>query len=1060
MTPAQFTHLHVHTNFSFKDSTCAIEKLCQKAAQMGYDALAITDHNNLCGAIRFYTTARKYGLKPIIGAEITLETDYHLVLLAKNMTGYSNLCRLITAMHLAHRRHSPRCTLSMLKQYHQNLICLSGCHRSEIYTLLQNGQYHLARQAALQLANLFGKDHFYLEMQNRCNGESETMLHKLHHLAQELKLPVVATNNVHFIEREDFKVRDVLVCMSANIPLQQPHPDRHENDQCYLKSPDKMLKLFAKYPEAAANTRKITEMCTLELPLGEYRFPYFDLPDGHSAESYLRKLCEKELPSRYSPALQQTARQRLEHELAIINQLGFAAYFLVVWDIVRFARSRSIRCAGRGSAAGSIVAYLLNITHVCPLKYNLLFERFLNPERQGMPDIDIDFDSARRDEVIEYIYRKYDADKVAMVCTVNTISARSALREVGKALGFRKSEIDRIARYMPHVAASKIREAMENLPELAGHIPTREPWQTLIDICSALDNTPRHLGTHLGGLVISAQPLTDLVPLQWSSKGVIITQYDKDDIEKLGLVKMDILGLRILSVIEQSAQMAGIDIDSIPHNDQKTFELLRSTYTVGLFQLESPGMRNLLGRLQPTRFDDIIANISLFRPGPMQADMIDPFIKRRNGQQPVTYLHPKLRPILEETYGIIIYQEHVLQIGHAIAGFSLGQADLLRRAMTHDRSPAEMAKIKDTFLEGARKNGIKQQTAEAIFERVAAFAAYGFNKAHAASFGWLAYQTAYLKAHCPAEFFTAILNNQPMGFYPPRVIVNEARRMGIAVLPVDVCQSEYGCTVTVHQNQQAIRLGLMYVHGLSKTAADSIIQARQQYQFISFADFIKRTQIPLSLLEALIDIGAFNSLGKRGELLQQLDRLESLQKVQTKQSRQLMLNLQVDDTFTAVRDLSLREKVAYELKYLGCSISAHPLTFFADRIPHYTVKSRDLLKLANNSSVWVAGIIVSRQTPPTRSGQRIIFLTIEDETGLIDITVFPSVQLIGTNAKIALGASGLLIKGRLQRMGARGIAIIAEKLFDLAKLGSYRRLNVQKSSWNEIPGGRSKIVPT
>jgi error-prone DNA polymerase len=811
-----FTHLHTHSNFSFLDGGSDVRSLLDRAKALGCDSLALTDHNGLYGAVRFYDYAKKIGIKPIIGAELQLEGTEgpfpsfniqnskfkipHLILLAKSLTGYSNLCKIITRAHLSHEKGEAAAALEVIAQYKDDLFCLSGCPNGEIPSLLATGNLDKARKAARKYIDIFGRDHFLIELQNHMLPGTSLLNARLYELAEELGLRCVATNNVHYSEKEDFKVQDVLVCVQTLTTLDDNHPLRKRNAEYYLKSPKAMANLFKRYPKAVATTDWVARQCNLDLGLGAYRFPEYPVPEGETPYSYLCKLCFEALDRLYKPITPRVI-DRLQHELKIINDLGFPEYFLAVWDIVRYARSIGVRCSGRGSAADSLVAYCLGITIADPLEHNLLFERFMNPERKGMPDIDIDFDAARRDEVIDYIYKRYGEDKVAMVCTVSTLQAKSSIRDLGKAMDFTPTDISKLASALPHTGADRVREAVEKLPELkTGDLPMIK-LNALIDICERVDEFPRHLSVHLGGVVISRGLLTDLVPLEWATKGVIVSQFDKDDIETLGLVKMDILGLRNLSAIEDALalikQHHGIDlpIDNLPLDDEPTYELLRSCDTVGCFQVESPGMRGLLSRLQPEVFEDIIAQISLFRPGPMQADMINPFIARRHGEEPIVYAHPSLEPVLKDTYGVILYQEQVIEAAHALAGFTYGQADSLRRAMTTDRSQMEMEKIHDSFVKSAQRNGVDKSTAEEVFSKLRAFAAYGFCKAHAASFAKIAYQTAYLKAHYPAEFLCGILNNEPMGFYPANVITEEARRLGIRILPVDINRSEKKFTV-------------------------------------------------------------------------------------------------------------------------------------------------------------------------------------------------------------------------------------------------------------------------
>jgi DNA-directed DNA polymerase III PolC len=818
--------------------------------------------------------------------------------------------------------------------------------------------------------------------------------------------------------------------MGENTTVSHLSPNRHVNSELYLKSAAQMEKLFTDYPQALLNTVLVNERCNVTLPLGQYHFPYFDVPAGKDAFTYLRELCYRGLYSIYTA---EHPVERLEYELGVIRDLGFTEYFLVVWDIVSFAKREGIRCAGRGSAADSLVAYVLGLTCVDPVANDLLFERFLNPERKGMPDIDMDFDSARRDEVLSYVYNRYESDKVAMVGTVNTFTARSALREVSKALGFKKAETDRLAAFMPRISAGSISQAIERLPELKD-FPRGKKYEQILRICADIDGAPRHLSVHLGGVVISRDPLTDLVPLQWSAKGVIVTQYDKDDLEALGLVKMDLLGLRILSAIQETvdrvrAEGVDLDIDSIPLDDNATYGLLRTTNTVGVFQLESPGMRELLGRLQPSRFSDVIANIALFRPGPMQADMISPFIARRHGEEEVKFAHPCLIAPLAETYGVIIYQEQVLQVAAAMGGFSLGQADILRRAMTKDCSAEEMTSLREAFLRGASEQGIDSDTADEVFRQLSAFAAYGFNKAHAATFGLISYQTAFLKAHYPAEFLCSILNHQPMGYYPGRTILHDARISGINILPLDLRYSEYDFSV----EDRAIRIGFKAIPSFNRDYYLKLHLARQS-PFLSFDDALTRLHLPHSLWAKLLDAGALDFFAGRLFLKATLAHFFSLPR-SVEQEQFTFFSYEMEQP---IEEMSLREKLLGEFSSTGFCYTAHPMQLFARELKSLQVtSSRALAECNNGERVRVAGLVVSRQTPPTRSTQRVIFMTIEDCTGLVDIAVFSRTQ--EKYAQQALGASVVLVEGVLRKTGARGISITADRVLDMKEIAERRK---------------------
>lgn len=994
-------------------------------------AVAITDHNTLAGAVRFYKSCRETGIKPIIGCEVTLDTGHHLVLLSTNLGGYSNLCRLVTAMHLGDPGKEPKATLPQIASHRAGIICLTGCNHSK----LAQDTPALARTFLGDLRDIFPSQ-VYVELENNLTPASPAIMRRLVSYAEEFSLPLVATNNVHFLHPHEHRSRDVLRCMGENTTILHQSPRRHLNAERYFKSAEQMRGLFTHHPDAIANTLIIAEQCNLTLPLGQYHFPYFPLPHGQEGFSYLRDLAFKGARQLYPHAA--FPAERLEYELAVIKQLGFVEYFLVMWDIVSFACREGIRYAGRGSAADSLVAYVLGMTSIDPIAHNLLFERFLNPERQGLPDIDVDFDSARRDEVLAYVYHRYDADKVAMVGTVNTFNARSSLREVAKALALPPAEIDRLVKLMPHTAASNIRKTIDTLPELK-NFPRGKLYQEILDICADLDGAPRHLSVHLGGVVVSRTALTDLVPLQWSAKGVIITQYDKDDIEALGLVKMDLLGLRILSAIQStidSLHAEGIELclESLPLDDAKTYELLRSTRTVGVFQLESPGMRELLGRLQPTQFSDVLANIALFRPGPMQADMVSPFLARRHGGEAVKFAHPCLAPILGETYGVIIYQEQVLQVAAALAGFTLGQADLLRRAMTRHCPPEQMERIHREFRQGCQERGINTEVTEQVFAQLSAFAAYGFNKAHAATFGLTAYHTAYLKAHFPAYFLAGMLNHQPLGFYPARVILNEARIMGITILPPDVRDSKYDSTVECG----AIRVGLKAIPAFTKEHYHCLSQRRKANSWSTLYDVLTTLPFPLALWQKLLQAGALDSFGPRPSLSQTLTDYFALNKGSRRElahvwyERLAVREEPVIYPAGADGEISMKERLWGELNTTGLCYTAHPLTLYGKYFSELNVTlSRDLDALAHGSKVRAAGMIVSRQTPPTRSKQRVIFLTMEDHTGLIDVAVFAATQ--EKYARNALEASLLLIEGTLRKTGVSGASVTADKVLDLRK---------------------------
>jgi error-prone DNA polymerase len=1101
-----FVHLHVHSVFSFLDSTCRLDRLVARAAELGMPAVAVTDHDGTYGAVRFYQAAQEADIKPILGVELTTEGCHHLPLLATSRVGYANLCRMATAGHFrvlreaageqapiepvpntratgAQWRKMPRCNFSTIAQCAEGVIALSGCRFGEVPAAVRRGDMDAARRAVRRYQDIFGPDRFFIELCREEPDEDERLhIARLADLAEEMDAPIVATANVHYLTPEEAAIQDVLVCIQTLTKRDEWHLIRRRGAERYLKSPREMMEEFASYPQAIANTVRIAEQCEVDLELGGLHFPHFRMRDyapgigtvsgassrnigksrrqapaqqrpgwwpktdqeveGKPAKRLLEWLCWEGAAQRYrvpaarlrsSPTSPISAR--LHHELHIIRKLGLCEYFLVVWDIVEEARERSIRCAGRGSAADSMVSYVLGITQVDPLAARLLFERFLNPERREMPDIDIDFDSRKRDEMIEYVAERYGPEHTGMVATVNTYNARSALREVGKALGMPEQLIDRISRSMPYIPAGRIREAIANLPELRGSGFDAAGLRELLDICEAIDGFPRHLSVHLGGVVISRDPITNFTPLEVSAKGVIVCQFDKDDIEALGLVKMDMLGLRNLAAIEEALHIIretrgrAPDLNRIPLDDKKTYELMRSARTVGVFQLESPGMRGLLSGLQPTRFDDIIANISLFRPGPMQADMIGPFLARRHGKEPTVYLHPSVKPALEETYGVILYQEQVLEVATALAGFTLGQSDSLRRAMTHDRSAEEMAKIRDIFLDGCHKRGIEKAIAEEAFRGLSAFAAYGFCKAHAASFAIIAYETAYLKAHYPAEFLAGILSNQPMGFYPPEVIVNEAKHFGVEVRSVDINKSRDRYWV----EEGAIRVGLAQVYGLSAAGLKALLTARENSgPFRSLRDFCARTGLARPMVESLIKAGAFDSIRPRRELLWQLNEMTATGARPRDQNYRLggQLPLLADDPggneVIGLPPATERERAASELAMTGISVTRHPLSFARERLSKMGVLNRSQLdSLPDGRRVRVAGIVIARQRPPIKSGQTVVFITLEDETGLIEVTVFE--RIYKQWGKVIFSNSALIADGILQKRGRYGTVVLGRR---------------------------------
>lgn len=1023
-----FIHLHVHSQYSFMDGAASLDKLLDRAVTLGMPALALTDHDRLTGAIRFYEKAMARGIKPIIGAEINLEGEYHLTLLCKNSEGYSNLCRLLTQAHLSNRNRKPRASRELLQQHSYGLIALSGCIRGEIPALFGKAKFEECRKSIQFYRGVFGHD-FFVELNRYPAREGMSNSYKLASFAREEGLPIVATNNVHYAEMHDYRIKELLNAIGRNIPVSQSQSYRTVEQ--YMKSQKEMSLLFKDFPESIDMTEEIAAACNLELELGKPHFPSFNVPAGESDYSYLSRLARAGASSRYGSLTDSTSK-RLEHELNTIRELGFCSYFLVCWDIVQRAKERNIRCLARGSAVNSLVVYSLGISNVDPVEYDLLFERFMHSLRREPPDIDLDIDRRHRDELKDYVYQKYGKDNVACVGTINTYMARGAIRDVGKALQIPRHLIEEACNGIHYLSATQLLEYADSRPELKGSgIYRRTDLAEFFKLCTAIDGFPKHMSVHLGGLLIGNGSLSDLVPLEWSSGGDIISQYDKDDIEKLGIVKMDLLALPTLTVIEDTLSNIrtgrGIDIDlsKIDRNDPLSFAMLQAGNSIGTFQLESPAQREMAGRLLPDRFEDIIISISMVRPGPLNCSVDKAYLPRRHGVEPVTYPHPRLKDALAETLGVILYQEQVLKVAHDLAGMSYAEADGFRRAMTHDRSEEEMEKMRGAFISMAIKRGVSKSLAEKVFHQLSAFAAYGFCKAHAAAYAILSYQTLWLKCHYPAEFTAALLSNQPMGYYPPRVLVADARRMGVKILPLDINSSSDSYTV----EKGAIRISLRQLKGISAKALNSILSERAKAKFTSLEDFAWRIGINRRLLENLVSVGAFDSFGDRDELLAQVDRLTKQKHVAGNR-----LNLRFEDVyeispfaaFTTCNDS--RKKMLAEREILSLDLSAHPLDFLS--FDKELTRMRDLPTIATGRMVNIAGSVIRYQTPPTRGGKRVVYVIMEDGTGVADITVFSNVQ--EKCGQVLFREGWLLVRGRVQRRGPKSLSIIADDLVALS----------------------------
>lgn len=1020
-----FVHLHCHSPFSFLDGASSIADLVKKAAALQMPAIALSDHNNVCGAVKFAKEAEKAGIKPIQGAEITLANGSHLTLLARNARGYAAICRLLTAAHLGSPRLDPRCSPEELSQLSE-VVVLSGCRRGELSSLILQGRHRDAWQRARQYLEFWGQDNFYIELQNSLLPGDCYLNHRLLELAQSLDIEPAATNNVHYAEHQDFIIHDLLTCTRELCTVESIHPERPLNGENYIKSLDQMQGLFSFCPQAVQNTLRIAEQCEPVFKCLQIHLPHFPPPSGHDADSFLRHLVLAGAQSRYGH-VNEKVRARLDYELGIISRMGFAPYFLVVWDLAAFARRRGIRYAGRGSAADSLAAYCLYITEVDSLARGLLFERFMNPARVGLPDIDIDFESRHRDLVIEYLYKQYGRDKVARVAIYSGFRARSALREIGKALGFEAAELDRIAKRLPHYShADDIRRMQQKLPELRNSPLSEKRFQLLLDVCEKVAGLPRFLGTHLGGMIIGDKTLDHFTPLQKSALGPVICQFDKDDVEDLGLVKLDLLSLRTLSVVQEvSRQITGenpdFNYDNIDLDDSETYQMIARGETIGVFQLESPAQRALQSRLEASHMEDMVASMALIRPGPIKGNMVEPYIDRRQGREEVTYLHPLLEPILKSTYGVVLFQEQVIEIAQAIAGFNAGEADHLRRVMTHARSAKYMEEIGVNFVERAIANGIEPEIAEEIFSYMLGYASYGFCEAHAAAFATTSFKTAYLIKHYPAQYYTALLNHQPMGYYPPQIICNEARRRGISILPPDINRS----MVDFALESGSIRVGLKQVKGVSQNSLQTIVKARQNAPFASLPDCLGRSILQEDELANLIKCGAFDELyPNRRQLLLNLPGWME----EKRRSRSPQNFLFSGHMAAAIPDFAAVEKRAWEYRILGMDVVEHFMASLRPELQKRMIKSsRELADLKPGSWQRVCGLLLRPHRPPTRSGKITVFFSLEDEFGLTDVTMFENIYMQYGSFIFGEQQGPLLVKGRLQKRG-HGCSIIASQV--------------------------------
>jgi error-prone DNA polymerase len=1017
-----YVELHAHSSHSLLDGVPSPEALATRAADLGMPALALTDHNALYGAVRFVLAAQEVGIKPILGAEMTLEDGAHLTLLAETADGYANLCQLITLSRREKRKGAARLSRHDLAEHSRGLIGLSGCCRGDIPRLLIAGKPDAALEIAKEYARIFGRNRFFIELQHHYQRGEHRLLGQLLAVAGHAGLDVVATGNVHYLHWHQRQVHDVLVCIREHTTLELASGLLRSNSEYLLRTPEEMATLFSRVPNALENSLRIAERCanggTL-LPTRHQMLPHFCVP-GKTAYAYLRELCVEALHDHYgdSPPYEQ-----LERELAIIKQADLAEYFLIVWDIVRFARNAGIRCQGRGSAANSLVAYLLGITPIDPIACDLVFERFLSAERPNPPDIDVDFAANRREEVIQYVYQRYGSTHAAMACTMVTFRARSAVRDVARVLGFPPPLVARLARELDVRNAASIQES-QGLIDAFGTDLAGKPFQNLLSIVPQLDGLPRHLGIHNGGMVLSGPPLCEMVPLEPATMpDRVVTQWDKGSLEDAGLIKIDLLGLRMLSAIDDAGTMIKdqtgkeLCLDALSYDDPAVYDMLCRGQTIGVFQVESRAQANLIPRFQPRCFADLVVEISLIRPGPIQGDMVHPYLRRRLGLEAVTYLHQLLEPALAETHGVIVYQEQVLKVARDLAGFATGRAEVLRRALSHKRAAEQLARFHEEFISGAVARQVPPGIAEQVFKQLQAFGSYAFPKSHAAAFAVLTYQSAWLRRYYPAAFFASLLRNQPMGFYPPHVIVSEARRSGVEILPVDIATSDFRTTA----EENALRLGLEIVSSLGEAVGRHIIEARSRGPFKSLADFCRRTQLGRRTVEALIWSGAFDGWGiPRRQMLWDLQ--EALEMAQAAPSLELPRH---QDT-PRFGPLSPQGRTRTEMAFTGVSARTHLTTLVKDRLQEMDVmSSAELSSLWKGSRVSVGGLIASAQRPPTAKG--VAFLALEDEAGMINIILHPQVY---EASRKALRSPFVVVEGELQKQG-NAVSVLAHRVIPL-----------------------------
>lgn len=1091
-----FVHLHVHSEYSLLDGFCNIKKLVARAKDMGMPALALTDHGVMYGVVDFYNEAIKAGIKPIIGIEAYLaprgmtlrdpqqdKRATHLLLLAENQTGYQNLLKLASRAQLEGFYYFPRIDHDLLAEHAEGLICTSGCMSAEVPRLLAEGRVEAARRQLDWYFEVFGKERFFLELQQHDVEELERINRQLLELGRRYDASFVATNDVHYIEPEDAYLQDILLAIQTGSVLSDPKRLRMTDNSYYLRSPQEMQRIFAEVPQALKNTLLIAERCQVDLGFKGYHLPHFPVPEGYTAASYLRQLCEEGLVKRYGQRAEtEEVRQRLDYELSVIHQMGFETYFLIVWDLCRFARSRGIWYNARGSAAGSIVAYALEITLVDPLEHGLIFERFLNPGRISMPDIDLDFRDDRRAEVLEYAAQRYGEDRVAQIITFNTLGARAAIRDVGRVMDIPLGEVDRLAKLIPNIPGKvvTIRQALEEVKEFRRIYEETPYLRQLVDTASKMEGVVRNAGTHAAGVIIADKPIIEYIPLHRPTGNVggdspikMVTQFEMNVLDSLGLLKVDFLGLATLTVMARACDLiyqrhgVRLDLNTIPTDDPQTYELLGRGETAGIFQVEGSGMRRWLMEMKPKELKHVIAMVALFRPGPM--DSIPGYIRRMHGEEEVQYRHPWLKDIFEETYGYPVYQEQLMFAAMKLAGYSAPEADDLRKAIAkkmRDKLDAHRQK----FVEGAVRNGIDAETAEAIFKDWEEFARYGFNKSHAVDYGVIAVQTAYLKCHYPVEYMTALLSVSKDDTDKVALYVADARRMGIGVEAPDINVSEWDFTIEdCPEGKAVIRFGLGAVKNVGQGAVEVILNARRAGRFRDIHDFARRVdlrQVGRRSLECLIKVGALDGFGPRPALLEALDQIIAVSASHYRAVENGQLSLfgshtgvteEITLPTTSAR-LSRQEMLQWERELLGLYVSDHPLNTvmaqLGEVVTHY---SAQLSEASPDERVRMAGLVTRVRHHQTRSGKEMAFVTLEDLQGTVELVIFPKDW--GRWASLVAVDRILFVEGRVDSRGSEPKVIVDQVATEVSHLISADE-QVEKRKPARVSGRQGPTPPS